>query len=165
MKRRTRIQYTDSHKTLMWDRWRQGESLHQIARLFDRHHSSVRGVLAETGGIRPAVRRRSPRALSLVEREDVSRAPFAGHTIRSIASLFQLTDGERHRGRSDGALARDSGDAAGIRDIQQQAQRVDPVQACPLKAFMARHAQVGGCAQRVIGDPPLLRALLCRRAQ
>lgn len=52
MKRRTRIQYTGSHKALMWDRWRQGESLHQMARLFDRHHSSVRGVLAETGGMR-----------------------------------------------------------------------------------------------------------------
>lgn len=83
MKRTTRIQYTDSHKALMWDRWRQGESLHQIARLFDRHHSSVRGVLAETVEIRPAVRRRSTRAL------------VAGHTIRLIASLFQLTDGER----------------------------------------------------------------------
>lgn len=59
MKRRTRIRYTDSQKALMWDRWRKGESLHQIARLFDRHHSSVRGILAETGGIRPPVRRRS----------------------------------------------------------------------------------------------------------
>ena len=65
MKQRTRIKYTDSHKALMWDRWRQGESLRQIARLFDRHHSSVPGVLAQTDGIRPAVRRRSPRALSL----------------------------------------------------------------------------------------------------
>ncbi len=46
MKRRTRIQYTDRHKAQMWDRRRQGELLHQIARLFDRHHSSVRGVLA-----------------------------------------------------------------------------------------------------------------------
>jgi len=42
---------SDSHKALMWDRWRQGESLHQMARLFDLHHSSVRGVLAETGGM------------------------------------------------------------------------------------------------------------------
>ena len=84
MKRRTRIRYTDSQKALMWDRWQQGESLHQIARLFDRHHSSVRGILAETGGIRPSTRRRSPRALSLTEREDVSRALVAGHSIRSI---------------------------------------------------------------------------------
>ena len=86
MKRRTRIRYTDSQKAVMWDRWQQGESLHQIARLFDRHHSSVRGILAETGGIRPSTRRRSPRALSLAEREDVSRALVSGHSIRSIAA-------------------------------------------------------------------------------
>ena len=105
MKRMTRIQYTDSHKALMWDRWRQGESLHQIARLFDRHHSSVRGVLAETGGIRPAVRRRSPRALSLVEREDVSRALVAGHSIRSIASML---------GRAPSTISREIGRNGGI---------------------------------------------------
>ena len=105
MKRRARIQYTDSDKSLMWDRWRKGESLHQIARLFDRHHSSVRGVLAETGGIRPAVRRRSPRALSLVEREDVSRALVAGHSIRSIASMLGRAPStiSREIGRNGGA--------------------------------------------------------------
>ena len=48
MKQRTRIRYTDAQKSLMWDRWQQGESLHQIARLFDRHHTTVRGILAET---------------------------------------------------------------------------------------------------------------------
>ena len=86
MKRRTRIRYTDSQKAVMWDRWQEGESLHQIARLFDRYHSSVRGILAETGGIRPPTRRRSPRALNLAEREEVSRALVAGHSIRSIAA-------------------------------------------------------------------------------
>ena len=53
MKHRPRICYTETDKALMWDRWQKGESLHSIARLFDRHHSSVRGILAETGGIRP----------------------------------------------------------------------------------------------------------------
>ena len=72
----------------MWDRWQEGESLHQIARLFDRHHSSVRGILAETGGIRPQTRRRSLRALSLAEREDVSRALAVGQTIRAIATTL-----------------------------------------------------------------------------
>ena len=33
MKRRTRIRYTESQKAVMWDRWQQGESLHQIARV------------------------------------------------------------------------------------------------------------------------------------
>jgi IS30 family transposase len=88
LKRRTRIRYTDSQKALMWDRWQKGESLHQIARLFDRHHSSVRGIIAETGGIRPPARRRSVRALSLAEREDVSRSLVAGHSIRSIAATL-----------------------------------------------------------------------------
>ena len=88
MKRRTRIRYTDAQKALMWDRWQKGESLHQIARLFDRHHSSVRAILAETGGFRPPTRRRSVRALSLVEREGVSRALVAGHSIRSIATTL-----------------------------------------------------------------------------
>ncbi len=59
MKYRTRIYYTESQKAMMWERWQQGESLHQIARLFDRSHGSIHGILVETGGIRPRPRRRS----------------------------------------------------------------------------------------------------------
>lgn len=32
---RTRTYYTDSQKALMWERWRQGWTLHQIAQLFN----------------------------------------------------------------------------------------------------------------------------------
>ncbi len=85
MKRRKRIYYTDSQKALMWDRWQRGESLHRIAALFNRHHSSVRGILAESGGIRPSERRRSTRALSLAEREEISRGMAAGQSMRAIA--------------------------------------------------------------------------------
>ena len=84
-KYRPRIHYAEADKTLMWDRWQQGESLHAIARLFDRYHHSVRRILAETGGIRPPPRRRSQLALSLSEREEISRGIVAGHSIRSIA--------------------------------------------------------------------------------
>ena len=59
IKRRQQIRYKESQKALMWDRWQKGESLNAITRLFDRHHSSIQRVLAETGGIRPAPRRRS----------------------------------------------------------------------------------------------------------
>jgi len=82
---RPRIYYTESQRALMWKRWRKGDSLHQIARLFDRNHSSVRGILAPTGGIRPAPRSRSRLALTLAEREEISRAVVAGHSMRSIA--------------------------------------------------------------------------------
>jgi IS30 family transposase len=50
---RKRIYYTNAQKAEMWDRWQKGESLNSIARLFDRGHSSIQGILAETGGIRP----------------------------------------------------------------------------------------------------------------
>ena len=86
MKQRPRIYYTESQKALMWDRWQKGESLQQIAQLFDRNHSSIQRILAETGGIRPAQRRRSRLALALAEREAISRAVVAGHSICSIAT-------------------------------------------------------------------------------
>lgn len=42
---RTRTYYTDSQKALMWERWRQGWTLHQIAQLLNRPHTSVQGIL------------------------------------------------------------------------------------------------------------------------
>jgi IS30 family transposase len=86
MKQRPRIHYTESQKALMWERWQKGESLQQIAQLFDRNHSSIQAILAATGGIRPAPRCRSQLALTLAEREEISRAVVAGHSIRSIAA-------------------------------------------------------------------------------
>lgn len=86
MKRRAKISYTESDKALMWDRWQKGEILHSIARLFDRGHSSIQGIFSGTGGIRPALLRRSRLALTLAEREEISRGVVAGRSLRSIAS-------------------------------------------------------------------------------
>lgn len=89
MKQRPRIHYTDSQKALMWERWRQGDSLQTIAQLFGRNHSSIQAILAETGGIRPASRRRSRLALTLAEREEISRALVTGQSVRSIAASLR----------------------------------------------------------------------------
>ena len=86
MKQRKRIYYTESQKAIMWERWRKGDSLQQIAQLFDRNHSSVQRILAETGGIQPAQRHRSSVALTLVEREEISRSLATGQSMRSIAT-------------------------------------------------------------------------------
>ena len=86
MKQRPRIYYSAEQKALMWDRWRAGDSLHEIARIFDRGHSSVQGVLRETGGIRPPPRRRSRLALTPAEREEISRGTVTGQSLRSIAN-------------------------------------------------------------------------------
>jgi IS30 family transposase len=86
MKQRPRIYYTEEQKALMWDRWKKGESLGSIARLFDRHHPSIERIIREHGGIRPPERRRSPCALTLAEREEISRGIAKGCSIRSIAA-------------------------------------------------------------------------------
>lgn len=86
MKRRPRIYYSDSQKALMWERWKQGWTLNEIGRLFDRMHTSVQRIFAETGGIRPPVRCRAANALTLAEREEISRAVVAGESIRSMAA-------------------------------------------------------------------------------
>ena len=89
MERRPRIHYTDTQKALMWERWRKGETLQQIAKLFDRHHPSIARILGETGGIRPRQRRRSNSALTLSEREEISRGVVEGRSIRSIAATLK----------------------------------------------------------------------------
>ena len=107
MKQRRRIYYTETDKALMWDRWEEGESLNSIAGLFDRHHSAIQGILSRTGGIRPPQRTRSQRALTLAEREEISRGVVGGQSLRSIAASLgrapstvcreiNRNDGRRH---------------------------------------------------------------------
>jgi IS30 family transposase len=98
MKQRPRIYYTESQKAIMWERWRKGESLQHIAQLFDRNHSSIQQILAETGGIQPAQRHRSRLALTLSEREEISRSVAAGQSIRSVA---------RRLGRAPSTISRE----------------------------------------------------------
>lgn len=86
MKYRTRIYYSDAQKSLMWDRWQKGESLHAIAQLFDRGHGSIFGILSRCGGIRPKPRTRSCLSLTLSEREVISRGVATELSMRAIAA-------------------------------------------------------------------------------
>jgi IS30 family transposase len=85
MKRRTRIYYSDAQKAEIWDRWQNGESMHSIARSFDRFHTSVQSILTANGGFRPRPRTRSVRTLSLSERETISRGIASKLSMRAIA--------------------------------------------------------------------------------
>ena len=85
---RRRIYYSTEQRAEIWDRWKRGESAHEIGHLFDRPHSSIFKILMKTGGLRPAKRRRSRLALTLAEREEISRGLVAGLSIRSIASMI-----------------------------------------------------------------------------
>jgi IS30 family transposase len=69
----------------IWSRWKAGQSLHEIGRAFGKEHSSIRCLLLPRGGIPPAARRRSRLALTLSEREDISRGTASGSSFREIA--------------------------------------------------------------------------------
>ena len=86
---RTRRKYSDSDKAVLWDMWQQGESLKAIGRVFDRPSGTIYGLLAPSGGIRPPPRQRSRLALSLSEREEISRGIAAHLSVRSIATQLE----------------------------------------------------------------------------
>lgn len=76
-------------KAELWRRWKNGESLSDIARALKKGGGSIFGVLRLRGGIAPAARQRSPIALTSEEREEISRGLAAGCSIRSIADCME----------------------------------------------------------------------------
>ena len=85
MSQGNRSRLSPAQRTDIWSRWKAGQSLHEIGRAFGKPHSSIRCLLLPRGGIPPAVRRRSRLALTLAEREDISRGMASGSSIREIA--------------------------------------------------------------------------------
>jgi len=98
--RRKRRFFTAAESAEIWDRWRKGEGLKSIGRVFDKPSSSIFNHLAISGGIRPPSRRRSRLALSLAEREEISRGLVAGRSVRSMAMAL---------GRSPSTVSREIG--------------------------------------------------------
>ena len=74
-----------TQKADLWCRWKAGQSLHEIGRALGKEHAVIHFLLARHGGIAPAARRRSQLALTLAEREDISRGIAGGCSIREIA--------------------------------------------------------------------------------
>ena len=60
MKRRPSIRYTQEQKTLMWDCYQKGDSIREMAALFDRYHPSISGIFAKTGGVRAVLDEQEP---------------------------------------------------------------------------------------------------------
>jgi IS30 family transposase len=80
--------FTAAEKTELWDRWQRGESLKAIGRAFGKPSSSIYFQLAPHGGIRPAQRHRSRLALTLSEREEISRGIARHQSARSMARFL-----------------------------------------------------------------------------
>ena len=85
MSRLGRPGMTDAQKDEVWNRWRGGQSLSDIGRAVGKFPASIFGILRLYGGVTPPPRRRAAIALSLDEREEISRGVSAGLTLRDIA--------------------------------------------------------------------------------
>jgi IS30 family transposase len=94
MEQRFRRGFTAAEKTELWDRWQRGESLKAIGRPFGKPSSSIYNQVAPHGGIRPAPRHRSRLALTVTEREELSRG---------IGALSAMSDHRKQCDRRKGA--------------------------------------------------------------
>ena len=100
-----RPRLTAAQKTELWRRWRRGESLNAIGRALGRIAKVVRYEVARTGGIPPPARQRSRLALTLPEREAISRGLASGTSVRQISRQLRRAPStvsrevRRHGGR------------------------------------------------------------------
>src|SRR6202171_1020508 len=89
MRQGRRFGLSAEQKLDVWRRWKAGQTLHEIGRAFGKEHSSIRCLVSRHGGIAPAVRRRALLALTLLEREEISRGLASGSSIREIAKCLE----------------------------------------------------------------------------
>lgn len=96
---------TTDKKAIIWDLWRSGSPMSEIASEINKPPATVFSYLEYHGGIKPRPRHRSLYALSLSEREDISRGLSSGQSIRSIAAFL---------GRSPSTISREIKKNGGI---------------------------------------------------
>ena len=132
MIQRKRWRLTPAEKAEIWRRWKCGQSQHEIGRVFGRPHPTIRKLLLPCGGIAPTARRRSRLALTLAEREDISRGIASDSSIREIARLLKRSastvsrEVARHGGRP-AYRAHDADRQAGVSALR------------PKRCFLAGH--------------------------
>ena len=77
-----------AQKADLWQRWKRGQSLSEIGRAHGKHAGSSHGEPSSNGGVVLPVRTRSRWALTLAEREEISRGLVTGRSIRQIAATL-----------------------------------------------------------------------------
>lgn len=116
----------------LWARWKVGDTLPAICAALAKGKGAVYAVLTCTGGIAPRVRCRAPQALTLAEREEITRGLATQTSLRAIARQLGRAPStisreiQRHGGRHDYRAARADGHA------WERAQR-------PKRCVLARH--------------------------
>lgn len=79
------VRMNDDKKSIIWDLWKSGHPMSTIARMVNKPPATVFSFLRYHGGIKPRSRIRSPIALTLKDREEISRGLAANQSLRSIA--------------------------------------------------------------------------------
>jgi len=107
MSKRIHRRFTRTERTELWKRWHRGESLGEIARGLGRHATVIQGFLSKRGGFEPRKRTRRATALTMEEREEISRGLATGRSSRSLAVELGRTPStvSREIARNGGRLA------------------------------------------------------------
>jgi IS30 family transposase len=100
-----RIGFTAAQSAELWERWRKGEGLKSIGRALGKPSSCIFAHIRPSGGIMPSARRRSRLALTLAEREEISRGLVTDRSVRAMARALGRSPStvSREIGRNDGS--------------------------------------------------------------
>jgi IS30 family transposase len=143
-----------TQKAELWRRWKSGESLSDIGRALGKHAASVFGVLKTNGGICPVNRRRSRLALTMAEREEISRGLATDRPMRQIAATIGRSPSTvsreiaRHGGRH-GYRAADADTAAWQRARRPKLCRL--AQNDPLQRIVAGKLRLDWSPEQISG--------------
>lgn len=99
-------------KKELWNRWKNGQSLSEIGRALGKHAGSIHGVLSANGGIAPPERKQRGDALTLSEREEISRSLATRCSLRTIAQRL---------GRAPSTISREINRNGGIQSYRAAA--------------------------------------------
>lgn len=130
MSRREGYGFSAEQKAELWKLWRKGETLSAIAVAIQKPTGTVHRLLTRNGGISPRPRQRSRLALTLTEREEISRGMAIGHSIRFIAAQLNRAPSTisreiaRNRGR-DYYRAADADGQAWVRGTRPKPYRLN----------------------------------------
>lgn len=128
-------------KRELWQRWKAGQSLSEIGRALERRPWAIHDVVSANGGFVPRTRTRRHSALTLFEREEISRGLARGRSLRAIAASL---------GRAPSTISREIARCGGPRRYRaapaderawQQARR-------PQRCLLARNARLRAVVAR-----------------
>jgi IS30 family transposase len=103
--KRVKRTFTQGEKDLVFDLWKQGTGFSDIGRVLEAAPGTVFTALRESGGIKPAPRKRDIQHLTAIEREEIRVALSAKMSLRAIARMLNRSPSTisrevaRNRGR------------------------------------------------------------------